>query len=366
MATIRKTLLCLAGAWLLVPATNAQVWMSEVLSPTRINRYEGHHLVLVDFWATWCAPCINMGRQLENTQELFAEDLTIISLTQEAEPVVRNFIEKHHPRLTVALDDDGRTFAFYGVNRTLPYAVLLDPQGRILWQGHPADLSHPMIGRFILDNKGGKGKTILHQARERKAPAKQYDPQAFAVKPSASEELYFMLSEEGVAFNGPASRLLSEILRKPLQLIRVVNDPLISARIGILEWEKGGDHVMARLLKELKMESSVVREELPCYRLTVKNRKLLWDDRQLHLGSTTGASLTGDESLSVDNATVAEFAFRFSGVMDRLVITDDESPDLHDWQVHYRYWDLTVQQLSNEYGIRLEPKTAKADVLVFR
>ncbi|HNZ70170.1 MAG TPA: TlpA family protein disulfide reductase [Prolixibacteraceae bacterium] len=362
---INKSLTSLLCLLFLTSGVTAQVWIQKVLSPTQINRYEGHHLVLVDFWATWCAPCIHASKQLTNTQEVFRRDLTIISLTREPEPVVQKFIEKHHPGLTIALDEYGRTFDFYGVNQMLPWSVLLNQRGELLWKGHPADLSHAMIERFILDNKGRKGKTIIHIAREPEASPVRVDKEAFTVRPSDSEEFFLMISEKEVTFNGRTSKLISELLRKPVQMVRVGDDPLISARIGILEWNKGSEHVLDKLLNAMNLEYSVVRENITCYRLTVKDKSLLWDDKQLNLGNFNGAYLTGDESLSVDNATVAEFAFRFSGVMDHPVYTDDTSPELHDWQVHYKYLDLTLQQLSNEYGIKLELKKGKHDVHQF-
>jgi len=358
-------LLCLLSA----ASARGQVRIGKILSPSTINRYQSRHLVLIDFWATWCGPCIVAGRQLEVLLEAFKDDLTIVSLSSESEPVVRKFIAANPSRLTVALDDGNRTFDFYGVKDTVPYAVLLNPRGRVLWRGHPSDLSADRLARLINQNRGVKtdpSAPVIRIAGGAAVVPKPADPGLLSVSLSSATDSRFIVTDEGIDFLGRSSRLFGEILRKSRHDIQVENDPLIQVRIGSRLWQAGPEAVLAGILGRLKWTHRVAVEPTAYYKLTVEDPKRLWNSRRFDLGRYDGACLVGEESISVDNATIDEFAFRLSEVLDYPVYTLYDSPVKRDWIVHYRNLDLARSELNSELGLRLELTTGEREVHYFR
>ncbi|MCA9670585.1 MAG: TlpA family protein disulfide reductase [Myxococcales bacterium] len=97
-------------------------------------------VALLDFWATWCKPCLRKMPQLEALQrELGKRGLQVVGINVEGSPErVRRFMEARARRFKDAkapgvmmLVDDGRVSASYGV-RTLPHVAVVDRKGKLV------------------------------------------------------------------------------------------------------------------------------------------------------------------------------------------------------------------------------------------
>lgn len=88
-------------------------------------------IVAVNFWATWCGPCVFEMPLLQELQDQYAPNLTVLAINnQESADAVVPFIEQLGVSYEVLLDSDGsvhnKYMAFY-----MPTTVFIDQEGII-------------------------------------------------------------------------------------------------------------------------------------------------------------------------------------------------------------------------------------------
>jgi thiol-disulfide isomerase/thioredoxin len=101
----------------------------------RLSDFTGR-VVLVDFWATWCSPCVAALPALEQLHERYAADgLTVLSVAidgPETVAAVGPFARRMGLSFPVLLDEESRVVSGFNPSRTVPFQLLVDRRGRIV------------------------------------------------------------------------------------------------------------------------------------------------------------------------------------------------------------------------------------------
>ncbi|MBB5639036.1 thiol-disulfide isomerase/thioredoxin [Pedobacter cryoconitis] len=98
----------------------------------KISDFEGKLLIL-DFWATWCSPCIAMLPKMDLMQRKFDGKLQFLSVTYQAEkeiiPFLTRFTEKQKAGFTIpsVIEDHDLNLLF--PHQQLPHYVWIGPDG---------------------------------------------------------------------------------------------------------------------------------------------------------------------------------------------------------------------------------------------
>ncbi len=90
--------------------------------------------VLLDFWATWCAPCRASLPNLDAMQRRYgARGLVVLGLSVDDDgPVaVRRFADRLGVRFPIAMAEE-KVLADYGPIRTIPTTILINRRGQVV------------------------------------------------------------------------------------------------------------------------------------------------------------------------------------------------------------------------------------------
>lgn len=106
-------------------------------------------LTLIDFWATWCAPCrVSIPRLNALQQRYAAQGLAIVGATQESEADVLPFLDKVPIDYPIGLEGKPGLHELLKI-RGMPYAILVDKTGKIVWRGQPDDITDSLIAGLL-------------------------------------------------------------------------------------------------------------------------------------------------------------------------------------------------------------------------
>lgn len=100
-----------------------------------LNDFRGRY-VLLNMWASWCAPCRQEASSLVRIDEAFSDkQLMVIGVNMTSQESslsnVEAFVKKHNIRFPILLDQNGNVMDLYRV-LGIPTTYLLDRKGRVM------------------------------------------------------------------------------------------------------------------------------------------------------------------------------------------------------------------------------------------
>lgn len=122
-----------------------------------VDELKEDHVYVVEFWATWCQPCLKSIPHLTEMQDEYSADITIIGISWEDVETVEPFVNKMGSKMDykVAVDQRDQTKrAWYDAANApgIPFAVIV-VKNKVAWMGNPLDAEFDKMLANVADGR---------------------------------------------------------------------------------------------------------------------------------------------------------------------------------------------------------------------
>jgi uncharacterized protein (TIGR03435 family) len=349
-----------------------------ILNIPKDKNIEGKFIVL-EFWATWCAPCLSAVPHLNELHDNFKnrKDLLFLSMTYEKPEKTKRTLEKIPFKTVVVSDQTKLNEANFNVDE-IPHTVLIDNKGVIRWIGIPTELNSSIIENLLNGTNISKGNLNIatekkqEKVTEEQEPANSIDITLELLKDNKAYYVFSVINaaenEDVMAFealwkgkyidlNNNLKSMISKIIKKPEYQIIIPNE-LVENKYNIFYKNSNkieiNEHIKLlknNLLTSLNLTEKVEIKKVEVYNLKVENAEKLnfspnEEEKQRHNGSNTTHFIFSNSNI--------ETLIRDVGNYHKIIIFNETEQDKNlDFIIRKGNLTELINDLK-EYGLRLE------------
>lgn len=319
-------------------------------------------VVVVEFWATWCGPCVAAIPHLNQlVASLDPAKFQFISVDDEDPKVVASFLAKKKMSGWIGLDQTAADFAWYGAD-SRPTTVIVDGQGKVVAATNPellkaADLIAVSEGKPVKFEPVPDLKALMASVK----PANEVKP-IFELEVSKSApDAKFWMTAGGNTIEihaADAKFLLTYAYRVPQDRL-ILSGTLPEGKYDFRVNTAGADDAVASSLMQtavvtglnLQAETKKVTRKVYVLKATDETRKLLVPTAS----NGGGMSSFGGGKIDMVNTSLDNFAYILEGALETPVVNETGVDGSFDVAVEFAEKDAEAAktELQKKLGIAL-------------
>ena len=122
--------------------------MNGMKGKTLTTKMTKGKVVILEFWTTWCAPCIKQFPKINKLAKDYEKEAIFVSITPETSDIVNRFLKRKSLETWIAMDTDKSVENYFGVIG-YPTTIVIDKKGEVLEYLNPKQLSAEYLDGVI-------------------------------------------------------------------------------------------------------------------------------------------------------------------------------------------------------------------------
>ena len=368
-----------------------EIKITNWIKNTPADKTLTHKFIVLEFWATWCKPCLEYVPHLNELQKKYKQDnLLFLSISDEKEARISKILEKINFETIVVTDTSKTTFENYKsltYNDVMrPTTVLIDDKGKVKWVGYPKLLTEKVLQSFLQNKLTFYNYYTSKQfkkdiaSNDNKLTLKDFKEKLLheIENPNITEYLYVEKSspDYGKSRIGDVNtktqfgtqiklnQIYAEVVNKPLNEIQI-DEALMKENYNYYLINKTGNsgELEAVLLQKLNLKKEVATKEIEGFELKLKNFSNLkskgeWDSKKYKFTEDDEV-----DQLTYTNFTITDLLTDLNNRFSLFLTNEIRNNEPYEFVIDYSSTQTILSSLE-KYNFELIP--FKKSVAIFK
>ena len=356
------------------PKINITNWIENIPNDKNLN----DKYIVLEFWATWCGPCIAAVPHMNEIQEEFKQkDLYYISITDESIAKVERSLKRIEFKSIVVTDLTKETQINFGDGikglDQYPLTVLIDKSGIIKWVGEPKNLNSAIMSKFLSNGNTENIDFDLEKNVNLKEQKQTFD---FKELMSNKEVKYYFELQETQSTETSKQEMGTSIIKlKSYKLEDIYNDILNikndqlelpeiikNKRFDLIykntEEPKNLNLLEKDILKNLNLKKQMVFKPTKVNIVSIQNQSLLEETLEKRFSAKSDA----DDKIIFTAYTINNTLVELSNVSSVSFKFNDKNETKYDFIIGIKSKNDIISSLKS-YGLSVEEKDVKIEYI---